>query len=104
MDHALSVAMSSEVDGARGALLGTFTGDALGMKFEGAPSAAIPERLDMLDAPLGRGTYTDDTQMTIALAESLLEHGGVDEEALGRAFADAHDPRRGYGSGTTEVL
>ncbi len=24
--------------------------------------------------------------------------------ALGRAFADAHDPRRGYGSGTTEVL
>jgi ADP-ribosylglycohydrolase len=74
------------------------------MPFEGAPPAAVPERLDMLDARLGRGTYTDDTQMAIALAESLLEHGGIDEEALGRAFADAHDPRRGYGSGTTEVL
>ena len=58
----------------------------------------------MLDARLGRGTYTDDTEMAIALAESLLERGGIDAQALGRAFADAHDPRRGYGSGTTEVL
>lgn len=98
------MSVSSELDRARGALLGTFTGDALGMPFEGAAPAAVPERLDMIDARLGRGTYTDDTQMAIALAESLLEHGGVDPAALGRAFADAHDPRRGYGSGTTEVL
>jgi poly(ADP-ribose) glycohydrolase ARH3 len=93
-----------EIDRARGALLGTFAGDALGMPFEGAPPAAIPERLVMLDARLGRGTYTDDTEMAIALAESLLERGGIDARALGRAFADAHDPRRGYGPGTTEVL
>ena len=93
-----------ELDRARGALLGTFVGDALGMPFEGAPPTRIPERLTMLDARLGRGTYTDDTQMAIALAESLLDRGGVDAEALGRAFADAYDPRRGYGSGTTEVL
>jgi poly(ADP-ribose) glycohydrolase ARH3 len=93
-----------EIDRAKGALLGTFAGDALGMPFEGAPPAAIPERLVMLDARLGRGTYTDDTEMAIALAESLLERGGIDARALGRAFADAHDPRRGYGSGTTEVL
>jgi poly(ADP-ribose) glycohydrolase ARH3 len=98
------VADSSGVDRARGALLGTFVGDALGMPFEGAAPAAVPRRLEMLEARLGRGTYTDDTQMAIALAESLLERGGVEEEALGRAFADAHDPRRGYGSGTTEVL
>lgn len=95
---------ASRVDKARGALLGTFTGDALGMPFEGAAPAAVPERLDMLDARLGRGAYTDDTQMTIALAESLLDRGGIDEEALGRAFVHAHDPRRGYGSGTTAVL
>ncbi|MBX5442702.1 MAG: ADP-ribosylglycohydrolase family protein [Solirubrobacteraceae bacterium] len=94
----------TEIDRARGALLGTFAGDALGMPYEGAPPAAVPERLEMLDARLGRGTYTDDTQMTIALAESLLERGVVDAEALGRAFARAHDPRRGYGSGTTDVL
>ena len=74
------------------------------MPFEGATPENVPERLEMLDARLGRGTYTDDTQMAIVLAESLLERGGIDARALGRAFADAHDPRRGYGSGTTEVL
>lgn len=93
-----------DVDRARGALLGTFTGDALGMPFEGEEPTAIPERLDMLEGRLGRGSYTDDTQMAIALGESLLEQGGVDEDALGRAFAEAYDPERGYGSGTTEVL
>ncbi|HYB28767.1 MAG TPA: ADP-ribosylglycohydrolase family protein [Solirubrobacteraceae bacterium] len=98
------VPVSPDIDRARGALLGTFVGDAVGMPFEGAAPAAIPERLTMLDARLGRGTYTDDTQMAIALAESLLERGLVDAEALGRAFVAAHDPRRGYGSGTTEVL
>ena len=96
--------VNSVIDRARGALLGTFVGDALGMPFEGAPPAAIPKRLTMLDARLGRGTYTDDTEMAIALSESLLEHGGIEPGALGRAFAEAHDPRRGYGAGTTEVL
>jgi poly(ADP-ribose) glycohydrolase ARH3 len=100
----VSAPRGSETDRARGALLGTFVGDALGMPFEGMPPAAIPERPAMLDARLGRGTYTDDTQMAIALAESLLERGGVEAEPLGRAFAAAHDPRRGYGAGTTEVL
>jgi poly(ADP-ribose) glycohydrolase ARH3 len=95
---------SAEIDRARGALLGTFVGDALGMPFEGAAPAAIPERLTMVDARLGRGTYTDDTEMAIALAESVLEHGGIDASSLGRAFVDAHDPRRGYGAGTTRVL
>jgi poly(ADP-ribose) glycohydrolase ARH3 len=98
------VPVNSVIDRARGALLGTFVGDALGMPFEGAPPAEIPKRLTMLDARLGRGTYTDDTEMAIALAESMLEHGGIEPGALGRAFADAHDPRRGYGAGTTEVL
>ncbi|MDQ4048652.1 MAG: ADP-ribosylglycohydrolase family protein, partial [Actinomycetota bacterium] len=96
--------IASEADRARGALLGTFAGDALGMPFEGADPAAVPERLDMLDARLGRGSYTDDTQMAIALAESLLEHDGIDDQALGRAFADAYDSGRGYGEGTSEVL
>jgi poly(ADP-ribose) glycohydrolase ARH3 len=92
------------LDRARGALLGTFVGDALGMPFEGAPPSGVPEQLEMLDARLGRGTYTDDTQMAIALAESLLEVDGVDQEHIGRAFLNAYDPQRGYGSGTRGVL
>lgn len=98
------VSASGEIDRARGAMLGTFCGDALGMPFEGAHPADVPERLEMLDARLGRGTYTDDTEMAIVLAESLLERGGIQPEALGRAFADGFDPRRGYGSGTIGVL
>ena len=93
-----------EHDRARGALLGTFTGDALGMPFEGAEPAALPERLEMLEARLLRGSYTDDTQMAIALAESLLEHGRIDSQALASAFAEAYAPDRGYGEGTTAVL
>jgi ADP-ribosylglycohydrolase len=69
-------------DAAAGALLGTFVGDALGMRFEGQPAAAIPTQLEMEEARLGRGTYTDDTQMMIALGESLLELDRIDEEHL----------------------
>lgn len=93
-----------QVDRARGALLGTFVGDALGMPFEGAAPEAIPEPVEMIAARLGRGTYTDDTQMMIALAESLIERGRVDEEHLARAFQAAYDPERGYGGGTRRVL
>ncbi|MGE5635610.1 MAG: ADP-ribosylglycohydrolase family protein, partial [Nocardioidaceae bacterium] len=91
-------------DRARGALLGAFVGDALGMPFEGMPPASIPERVEMENARRGRGTYTDDTQMTIALAESLVEHGSVDVDRLGRAFVDACDLERGYGAGTLRAL
>jgi poly(ADP-ribose) glycohydrolase ARH3 len=91
-------------DAAAGALLGTFVGDALGMPWEGSAAERIPERLEMFDDRLGSGTYTDDTQMMIALAESLLRCDVVDEEDLASTFVVHHDPRRGYGSGTTRVL
>jgi poly(ADP-ribose) glycohydrolase ARH3 len=103
--HAYPRSVSEQrLDRARGALLGTFTGDALGMAFEGAPPQAVCEAPEMREARLGRGTYTDDTAMMIALAESLLACGGVDEHHLGSAFVRAYDPRRGYGTGTRSVL
>jgi poly(ADP-ribose) glycohydrolase ARH3 len=89
---------------AQGALLGTFVGDALGMPYEGAAPAQIPSDLQMVDARLGRGTYTDDTQMMIALGESLLRCDLIDEEDLARSFRAHFDPARGYGAGTTQVL
>jgi ADP-ribosylglycohydrolase len=91
-------------DAAAGALLGTFVGDALGMPFEGRPAAAVPARPEMEEARLGRGTYTDDTQMMIALAESLLEQGEMDDPHLARAYLEAFDPERGYGSGTIDLF
>jgi len=85
-------------------LLGTFVGDALGMPFEGVPHGTIPSAVEMVEARLGRGTYTDDTQMMIALAESLIEQGRIEEEQLARAFQAVYDPARGYGRGTQSVL
>jgi poly(ADP-ribose) glycohydrolase ARH3 len=103
-EGAVLTASARRADSARGALLGTFVGDALGMPFEGMAAEAIPSPVEMVEARRGRGTYTDDTQMMIALAESLLARGSVDEEHLALAFREAYDADRGYGGGTRRVL
>jgi poly(ADP-ribose) glycohydrolase ARH3 len=74
------------------------------MPYEGESAAAVPRALEMVEARRGKGTYTDDTEMMIVLAESLLEHGSVNEERLAQAFLERCDPSRGYGAGTLEVL
>ncbi len=50
--------------------------------------------------------WTDDTAMTWVLARHLAQHREVDAEALGAAFAAAHDaePWRGYGPGPVRVF
>ncbi len=59
----------------KGALVGTHVGDALGMPVEGQPPELIQMRFgqvtEMIEARMGAGTYTDDTEMMIAVAESL---------------------------------
>lgn len=98
----------------RGALLGTFAGDALGMPVEGWPRQAIRERFghrgrevrEMMDARLGLGTYTDDTEMTLALAEALLASppGELHLDRVAERFAEAFRPERGYGANTRRIL
>ena len=89
-------------------MLGTFLGDALGMPVEGMNPAAIRHRhgviQDMLEARLGRGTYTDDTQMMAALAESLVARRGFDGAHAAATFVSRLDRSRGYGRGTIEAL
>jgi poly(ADP-ribose) glycohydrolase ARH3 len=91
-----------------GSILGTFVGDALGMPLEGLTAATIFHRhgfvSEMLDARLGRGTYTDDTQMTIALAESLVACRGFDGEHAAGCLVRRLERKRGYGRGTIEAL
>ena len=104
--------MSTTLDGLRdafrGALLGTFTGDALGAPVEGWSALRIRrehgEIREMLEGRRGSGRYTDDTQMTIALAESLLESRGFDGGEFAARLVAAYDPTRGYGQGTTDVI
>ena len=91
-----------------GALLGTFTGDALGMPVEGYDAemidSAYGEVTGLLDSRLGLGTYTDDTQMMIGVAESLAECRGLDGEHMAKRFVANFDPERGYGSGALEAI
>ncbi|MDP6356680.1 MAG: ADP-ribosylglycohydrolase family protein [Planctomycetota bacterium] len=91
-----------------GALLGTFAGDALGMPVEGYDIDMIVSAYDrvdsMLDARKGRGTYTDDTQMMIGIAEALSKCGEFQGAQTARCFVDNFEKDRGYGRGALEVL
>ena len=69
----------SHEDRCIGCLLGTACGDILGATVEGHSARAIRDRFGELrefqDTMRGFGCYTDDTQMTLALATSLVEKG-----------------------------
>ncbi|MEY4174934.1 MAG: hypothetical protein RI900_2099, partial [Actinomycetota bacterium] len=92
-----------DLDRAVGALLGSAVGDALGAPFEFGPageySARFPQPVIGGSGEMtggggfgwAAGEFTDDTQMAIALAESLIAHGGIDPADLWqrwRAWAD----------------
>lgn len=83
----------------------TAIGDAYGVCFEYAPREVIRTR-NTLDGyfahhkyPIGRGRYSDDTQMSIAVSETLLNSGGaasVHDFAESFVGAFKRDQRKGY--------
>ncbi len=89
-----------------GALLGTFAGDAVGAGWEGSPPVDGRGAADRVRRSLDRGelVYTDDTQLTLAVAEHLCEDPSVDPQALARVFLAHHEPWRGYGGGMRRLL
>lgn len=76
-----------------GALVGCAVGDAMGAPFEGLWSHSLPSA-DSLVAGFHeyhgfpRGQYTDDTQLTIATVESLVESGDVEPADIARRIAE----------------
>jgi len=96
------------IDKFKGALLGTFVGDALGMPIEGLSPAEIRKQYGKLDfmeeARLGKGTYTDDTEMMIGLAESLIELKAFDPTHVANMLVKNLNVDRGYGWGSYQVL
>ncbi len=78
------------MDRAKGALIGLAVGDAIGTTLEFAPRDDAAERLtDMVGGGpfrLQPGEWTDDTAMALALADSLAERDGLDEQDLLRRF------------------
>lgn len=87
----------------RGSMLGAGVGDAVGRPLEGKPPRWVE------DLPEFDGRYTDDTEMLIGVAESLVEVGGFDGEHMARTFIKNYDPEldravRGYGYGPPAVF
>ncbi|MEU9720741.1 ADP-ribosylglycohydrolase family protein [Streptomyces sp. NPDC047976] len=70
----------SRQDRAVGAVLGSAAGDALGAPYEFGPAGQLSARGEEMRGGGGwdPGEATDDTQMTVLVAESLLEHGGLE--------------------------
>jgi poly(ADP-ribose) glycohydrolase ARH3 len=86
-----------------GGMVGSALGDAIGeLAFMYPQEAFLRSVLDQLS----EFRYTDDTAMAIGLAESIIKAGGIDEQNLGKTFADnfAREPWRGYASGPPTVF
>jgi ADP-ribosyl-[dinitrogen reductase] hydrolase len=72
---------------ARGCAVGAAVGDAFGMPLEfGSRRPADRMILDMRSGRLPAGTFTDDTEMALALAESLLARTPFDPADLADRF------------------
>lgn len=95
--------MSPTADEFAGCILGLATGDALGAPYEGGLLERLVWRL-ISRASNGRLRWTDDTQMALDLAESLLEHDGINPDAAAQRFAASYRWSRGYGPGAARVL
>ena len=79
-------------DRLRSCAVGAAVGDALGMPLEFG-AASPPDALvrQMLPGRLPSGSFTDDTEMAIALAESLAAHRPLNAEDLAQRFVQWHE-------------
>jgi ADP-ribosyl-[dinitrogen reductase] hydrolase len=96
VEKALAIALNSLragsiEDRAVGAFLGLAIGDALGTTLEFTARDAHPPLTDIVGGgpfDLEPGHWTDDTAMALALADSLLTVGDLDEADLMQRFVD----------------
>src|SRR5262245_18925819 len=85
------------------AIDGLSIGDALGEQFF-RPSRTL--LINYRELPDGPWPYTDDTEMALAIAETLDEYGVIVHDALADRFAQrfSRRPNRGYGPGAAKLL
>lgn len=92
----------------RGCLMGLALGDALGGRFEAQSADFLRSRFPDVPALIAQTEgdlwYTDDTQMAIGVAETLISCGRIDEAVLCQSFASNYTPSRGYGRGARAVM
>jgi ADP-ribosylglycohydrolase len=80
-------------------LEGLSVGDAFGEMF----FSRFPAERKLPEAPW---QWTDDTHMALSIVEVLEKYGGIDQDALAKAFAERYmqQPWRGYGGGAKKLL
>jgi poly(ADP-ribose) glycohydrolase ARH3 len=86
-----------------GCMLGLALGDACGAPFEGGPVERLLWQL-IGSTTKGDMRWTDDTQMSLDLAESLIDKGVLDPDDVARRFAGSYRWSRGYGPGAAKLL
>ena len=75
------------LDRARGCAVGAAVGDALGMPLEFGPRQPLGGLVwEMRPGRLPAGTFTDDTEMALAVADSLLACSVLDGKDLAQRF------------------
>ncbi|MEE8392124.1 MAG: ADP-ribosylglycohydrolase family protein [Anaerolineae bacterium] len=78
-------------DRARGCAVGAAVGDALGMPLEFGPRQPADRLVrEMRSGRIPAGTFTDDTEMALSLADSLLAHCPLDPADLAQQFVAWH--------------
>lgn len=87
------------IDRVVGTILGGAIGDGWGRPYEGSvgrPPSRVPDEL----------VVTDDTQLTIATCEAVVEHGSIDPQTIAERFLVwfRTGRLRGLGSSTTKAL
>lgn len=100
-----------------GSILGGMLGDAIGAVVEGESSGYIQKTFKNADEILclesveelfgGKwqvGRFTDDTQMSLCVAEWLLNEEKLDGKSLLSRFSHAYHPARRYGPGAGMIL
>lgn len=79
--------MSDVQDRLRGIMVGAVVGDALGMPLEFQPPRPDYNlETEMINGALPAGSFTDDTEMSLALSESLLITSPLDVQDLAGRF------------------
>ncbi|XCN71280.1 MAG: ADP-ribosylglycohydrolase family protein [Candidatus Electrothrix aestuarii] len=85
-----------------GAVLASALADAFGAPFEGGPLERLLWRI--LGKRHGKRRWTDDTQMSVDVMESLLACERIDQRDLALRFARSYRWTRGYGPSAGKLL
>ncbi|WP_444929847.1 ADP-ribosylglycohydrolase family protein [Microbulbifer sp. SSSA002] len=92
-----------KLDKYKGCFSGLAIGDSFGAPYEGG---LLERQLWKLIGKTrqGKRRYTDDTQMSMDIATSFLEHNGFDQDHMAKQFAQSYQWSRSYGPSAAQLL